>query len=98
MEDRVRGLADMQKEILEKVRGISNGQDGNQAINVMLGGGESVKGKILSHAFTVVLVLCGVMFLLYLDLSRKFDRMQDHLTAIYMMAPDLQPKPNPPKE
>jgi hypothetical protein len=27
------------------------------------------------------------------DMERKFDRMQDHLTAIYAMAPQLKPQP-----
>ena len=45
---------------------------------------------------------CAVMFvvtvgvgILFLDLSRKYDRMQDHLSAIYMMAPQLKPKEKP---
>lgn len=50
------------------------------------------------HAWACV-TSCVVMFviavglgLLYADLSRKYDRMQDHLSAIYMMAPQLKPK------
>lgn len=43
-------------------------------------------------ACTVMFVLTVVVGMLFLDLSRKYDRMQDHLSAIYMMAPQLKPK------
>ena len=40
----------------------------------------------------VMFALMVVVTALFLDLSRKYDRMQDHLSAIYMMAPQLKPK------
>ena len=43
-------------------------------------------------ACVVMFVLTAVLGILFLDLSRKYDRMQDHLSAIYMMAPQLKPK------
>ena len=43
-------------------------------------------------ACLVMLAINTVLCLLFLDLSRKYDRMQDHLSAIYMMAPSLKPK------
>lgn len=44
---------------------------------------------------TCVLIMLVVIFYQsadVLDLRRKYDRMQDHLSAIYMMAPQLRPK------
>lgn len=45
-------------------------------------------------ACAVMFVLTVVVGMLFLDLSRKYDRMQDHLSAIYMMAPQLKPADN----
>lgn len=44
---------------------------------------------------TCVLIMLVVIFYQsadVLDMKRKYDRMQDHLSAIYMMAPQLRPK------
>lgn len=43
-------------------------------------------------AVIVMAVMTCVLGMMFLDLSRKYDRMQDHLSAIYMMAPQLKPK------
>lgn len=43
-------------------------------------------------ACLVMLAINTVLCLLFLDMSRKYDRMQDHLSAIYMIAPQLKPK------
>lgn len=53
----------------------------------------------------VALIACALMLGFNLSLQailashdRKIDRMQDHLSAIYMQAPHLRPPPGKPKE
>lgn len=61
--------------------------------------GHSTVQTINQNANGVVLLVAALMLglnaglgLMVLDQHRQIGRMQDHLTAIYMMAPHLQPK------
>lgn len=71
-----------------------------------LGGGRSsatqtvvVKDEGKSHrawnAFYLMLGLNAALLAMFVMHDRKIERMQDHLNAIYMMAPHLKPEKSP---
>lgn len=67
----------------------TNGTQNNATWNVNAGG---VGVWLCVTASAVMFSLTVVLGVLFIDLSRKYDRMQDHLSAIYMMAPQLKPQ------
>lgn len=78
---------------VDKVEEMAGGNRNTTRVEVAA---SSSPGAILA------LVIAGVMFGLNLALlfnlaahDRKIERMQDHLNAIYMMAPHLKPKDKP---
>ena len=56
-----------------------------------------VKDEGKSHrawnAFYLMLGLNAALLAMFVMHDRKIERMQDHLNAIYMMAPHLKPEP-----
>ena len=71
-----------------------------------LGGGRGgatqtvvVKDEGKSHrawnAFYLMLGLNAALLAMFVMHDRKIERMQDHLNAIYMMAPHLKPEKSP---
>lgn len=59
--------------------------------NVTLSGG-SLGVQVASFCAGISFVMFLVMLALYVGHDRKIERMQDHLNAIYMMAPHLKPE------
>jgi hypothetical protein len=47
---------------------------------------------VCASAALVMLVIGAVTGLLFLDLSRKYDRLEDYLQSIYAQAPHLRPE------
>jgi hypothetical protein len=89
---RITGMEHKVNEIRDALERIGNQAGGSQNVatwNVNAGGAGV---WIAVTACCVMLALNVVLCLLFLDMSRKYDRMQDHLSAIYMMAPSLKPK------
>lgn len=90
-------LKDAIGSVLEEVRKVPPVQTQNPTQHVILHQAEAPKPAPW-HAWACVtaclmmLALMVIVVILFLDLSRKYDRMQDHLSAIYMMSPHLKPK------
>lgn len=90
-------LKDALGDVLEEARKVPPVQTQNPTQHVVLHQAEAPKPAPW-HAWASVtaclmmLSLTVIIVILFLDLSRKYDRMQDHLSAIYMMAPQLKPK------
>lgn len=82
----VNGLAAMLQAVLDRA-GTTNG--GNVTFTVNAGG---VALWIAATCAAIALVVLAVVVLLFVDLSRKVDRVTDYQTATYMMAPQLKPK------
>jgi hypothetical protein len=49
---------------------------------------------VAAFSASVCFLMMSVVLVLYIGHDRKIERMQDHLNAIYMMAPQLQPEKN----
>lgn len=58
--------------------------------NVTLSGG-SLGFQVATLCAAVSFVMFLVVLVLFIGHDRKIERMQDHLNAIYMMAPHLNP-------
>lgn len=69
-------------------RGIVNHRSPSQIV-VQHTGGDRVAVSVASAVICVLAVF--VLTMLYIDQSRKIDRLYDHLSAIYMQAPNLKP-------
>lgn len=52
---------------------------------------DSSKGSRAWNAFYLMLGLNAALLAMFAMHDRKIERMQDHLNAIYMMAPHLKP-------
>lgn len=89
---RITGMEHRVSELKDAVERISNHRDGSQNVSHIniAAGGVGVWAAVTCCA--VMLSLNMVLALMFLDLNRKYDRMQDHLSAVYMMAPHLKPK------
>lgn len=67
----------------------SRGWGGSSNVTINAGG----VGVAVSLMCVVILVVISIFQNIEsAQMSRKYDRMQDHLSAIYMMAPQLRPK------
>lgn len=88
----IRETLDKADELVTELKAFRNlsPESGNATSVTISAGGMGV--WIATTACLMMLVLNIALAMLYLDLSRKYDRMQDHLSAIYMMAPQLKPK------
>lgn len=70
-------------------------QTGTATVNVNLGGsGVWIAVTACVSTLAACIPLGIVLTIAVVDQGRRIDRMQDHLTAIYMMAPHLQPQPD----
>lgn len=76
--------------VLEKLSGIKNGVDGNQNVtHVSLGNGGAALWACVTATIVSVVVALGSA-ILFVNMDRKIDRMQDHLNVIYQQAPWLK--------
>ena len=89
---RITGVEHGVQEIKEAVERMVENQSGNQNVTTVKLEAGAAGIWICATACAVMFVLTVVTGILFLDLSRKYDRMQDHLSAIYMIAPSLKPK------
>lgn len=89
--DAVQETIDRVHEAIAKVDRLAHMRDNTSNSTVTISaGGVGVWAAVT--ACLVMLAINTVLALMFLDLSRKYDRMQDHLSAVYMMAPHLKPK------
>lgn len=95
----VQGLREGLKELREGVEGLIKerglGPNNSSASNVSLNaGGVAVWIAASACAVSVAVTIAAIIFgaLVIIDQGRQIGRAQDHLTAIYMMAPHLKPK------
>lgn len=77
---------------IDEVRQLRGSSAGNSSVNINMGGWGVA---VAVGACLIMLVVNGAVRDNQMDQSRRIDRMQDHLTAIYMMAPHLKPKEQP---
>lgn len=87
----IRETLDKADELVTELKAFRNlsPESGNVTQFTVNAGGIGV--WICATACIVMFTLTVVLGVLFMDLSRKYDRMQDHLSAIYMMAPSLKP-------
>lgn len=88
--DDLQGLRKLLEETQELIApsGCSTAQ-----INVSAGGaGVWISAFCAALCFVMLLAFGLALGFVYLEHNRKIERMQDHLNAIYMMAPHLKPK------
>lgn len=89
---RITGIQHDVEDIKRHLESIGNHRNGTQNVTQVTFSAGGFGLWIAVTACLMMLVLNVVLGVLYLDLSRKLDRMQDHLSAIYVIAPSLKPK------
>lgn len=82
-------LAESLEKFCRKADELMSGNRNTARIDINAGG---TGVWIATTACCVMVAITLFMGLWLVEMSRKVDRMQDHLNAIYMMAPSLKPE------
>lgn len=89
------GAFERNAEEIKRALSQMQGNRGMQNITVLTA---NAGGAVVALMALIAAFLCGLVVALgisVIDHGRKIDRLQDHLTAVYMMAPHLKPEETP---